>query len=117
MEKEDKHIRKRHNVSYILYHIVCPVKYRRKAIHAQMAQTIKVVCFEISKRYEINFVEIGTDEDHVHFLIQSVPILSPSRIAQTIKSIIAKNVFKLHPEVKRMLWGGQFWTSGYYVSI
>ena len=117
MEKEeDKHIRKRHSVSYILYHIVCPVKYRRNAIHTQMAQTIKVVCFEISKRYEINFVEIGTDDDHVHFLVQSIPALAPSNVVQIIKSIVAKQIFYQQPEVKRLLWGGQFWSSGYYVN-
>ncbi len=61
-------------------------------------------------------MEIGTDDDHVHFLVQSVPIISPKRIVQTIKSIIAREIFKKHPEVKKLLWGGKFWTSGYYVS-
>ena len=116
MEKEDKHIRKSHNVSYILYHIVCSVKYRRKAVNEQVLQTIKVICLEISKRYEINFIEIGIDEDHVHFLIQSVPMLSPKQIIQAIKSILAIQIFKIHPEVKELLWGGEFWTDGYYVN-
>jgi len=116
MAEEDKHIRKNHNVSYILYHIVCPVKYRRKAITEQVTQTMKVVCFEISKRYEINFLEIGVDEDHVHFLVQSVPMLSPKQIVQAIKSITAIQIFKIHPEVKQLLWGGEFWTDGYYVN-
>ena len=77
---------------------------------------MKVVCLEISKRYEINFVEIGTDDDHVHFLIQSVPMFSPKKIVQTIKSITAIQIFKIHPEVQQNLWGGQFWTDGYYVN-
>ncbi len=67
------------------------------------------------KRYEIKFVEIGTDKDHVHFLIQSVPMYSPKKIIQTVKSITAREVFKKHPEVKKKLWGGEFWTDGYYV--
>ena len=116
MEKEDKHIRKSHNVSYIMYHLVCPVKYRRKAINEQVERTIQSICLEISKRYEINFLEIGTDEDHVHFLIQSVPLWSPKEIAQSIKSIVARQIFKIHPEIKEFLWGGQFWTDGYYIN-
>ena len=112
----DKHIRKRHNVSYLIYHLVCPVKYRRKAINSRVEQILKMVCFEISKRYEINFIEIGVDEDHVHFLIQSVPMLAPKQIAQTIKSITAKQIFKICPEVKQYLWGGHFWTAGYYIN-
>ena len=67
-------------------------------------------------RYEIEFIEIGTDKDHVHFLIQSVPTMSPSKIIKAVKSITAKEIFKLHPEVKEKLWGGEFWTKGYYVN-
>ena len=79
-------------------------------------QSLKEICLEISKRFEIVFIEIGTDKDHVHFLIQSVPMLSPTRIIQTIKSITAKEIFRLHPEVKIKLWGGEFWTKGFYVN-
>ena len=79
-------------------------------------QSLKEICLEISKRYEIEFIEIGTDKDHVHFLIQSVPTMSPSKIIQAVKSITAKEIFKLHPEVKQQLWGGEFWTKGYYVN-
>ncbi len=71
---------------------------------------------EIEKRYEIGYHEIGADEDHIHFLIQSVPVLTPYSIVQTTKSITAKEIFKRFPEVKKMLWGGQFWTSGYYIN-
>ena len=77
---------------------------------------IKETCIEISKRYPINFLEIGTDKDHVHFLIQSVPKYSPTEIIRIIKSITAKQVFKECPEVKRVLWGGEFWSDGFYVA-
>ena len=56
-----------------MYHIVCPAKYRRAIFTEE-------VCEEISKRYEIVFLEIGTDSDHVHFLVQSVPMYSPKKI-------------------------------------
>ena len=66
-------IRKSHNVSVLLYHIVCPAKYRRVVFTNEVDQVLKEVCLEIAKRYEIDFIEIGTDQDHVHFLVQSVP--------------------------------------------
>jgi len=113
---EDKHIYKSHNKTALLYHIVCPVRYRRKAITNEVSITLKNICIEISKRYEIYFLEIGTDDDHVHFLVQSVPMMSPKRIVQIIKSITAREIFKNNPEVKKFLWGGKFWTSGYYVN-
>ena len=77
---------------------------------------MKEVCIGIGERYEIHFVEIGVDEDHVHFLVQSVPVMSPRYIVQTIKGITGREIFKEHPEVKKLLWGGHFWTSGYYVN-
>lgn len=70
-----------------------------------MEHTLKDVCMGIGERYEICFVEIGADDDHVHFLIQSVPMVSPQAIAQITKSITAKEIFRIHPEVKKMLWG------------
>jgi REP element-mobilizing transposase RayT len=85
-------------------------------INEEIDKTIKETCEEISKRYEIKFLEIGTEGDHVHFLVQSVPTYSPTRITTTIKSITAKEVFKKHPEVKKQLWGGEFWSDGHFVS-
>ncbi len=110
------YIHKRHNVSVLMYHIVCPAKYRRAVFTKDVDKVLKEVCLEIEKRYEINFLEIGTDKDHVHFLVQSVPTYSPKKIVQIIKSLTAKEIFKRCPEVKKQLWGGQFWTDGYFVS-
>jgi len=111
-----EHIFKRHNKTLLLYHMVFPVKYRRKAISEEVERTIIGVSNGISERYEITFVEIGADENHIHFLIQSVPKVSVEIIVRTVKSIIAKEVFKEHPIVKQILWGGNFWTSGYYAN-
>ena len=111
-----EHIFKRHNKTLLLYHIVCPSKYRRKVFTEEVERSLKEVCVQISECYEIHFIEIGTDEDHVHFLIQSIPTMSPSMIVQTIKSITAKEIFRVHPEIKKKLWGGKFWTSGFYVN-
>ena len=111
-----EYVHKSHNVSVLLYHFVCPAKYRQVVFSESVDQTLKDTCLEISKRYEIEFIEIGTDKDHVHFLIQSIPMMSPSKIIQLIKSITAKEIFQLHPEVKQQLWGGEFWTKGYYVN-
>ena len=61
-------------------------------------------------------MEVGTDKDPVHFLIQSVPAYSPKKIIQIVKSIIAREVVAKCPQVKKKLWGGEFWTDGYYVA-
>ena len=99
-----------------MYHFVCPAKYRRVVFSEEVDRTLKEICEEISKRYEIIFLEIGTDKDHVHFLVQSIPTYSPTKIITTIKSITAREIFAKHPEVKKKLWGGEFWSDGYFVS-
>ena len=67
--------------------------------------TLKDTCLEISDRYEI------------HFFLQSVPTLSVTKIVTIIKSITAREIFAKHKEVKKVLWGGNLWISGYYVNI
>ncbi len=109
-------IHKRHNVSVLLYHLVCPTKYRKAVLTPDVDEKLKEICEQISLRYEIEFLEIGTDSDHVHFLVQSVPVYSPTKIVRTIKSITAKEIFRQMPEVKKQLWGGEFWSDGYYIS-
>ena len=113
---ESKYVHKSHNVSVLLYHFVFPAKYRRVVFSKEVDMSLKDVCIEISKRYEIQFIEIGTDRNHVHFLVQSVPTYSPTKIVTTVKSILAREIFARHPEVKAKLWGGEFWSDGYFVN-
>ena len=93
-----------------------PAKYRKAVFDEQVDSLLKEVCLEMEKRYEIKFVEIGVDKDHVHFLVQSVPTYSVTRIVTMIKSITAREIFKKCPQVKKQLWGGEFWSDGYYAS-
>ena len=113
---ESKYIHKSHNVSVLLYHFVCPAKYRRVVFSPEVEETLKETCLEIAKRYQMHFLEIGTDTNHVHFLVQSVPTYSSTKVITIIKSITAREIFKHHPEVKKQLWGGEFWTDGYFVN-
>ena len=98
------HIHKRHNVSLLLYHLVCTTKYRRLVLSPKVDRILKKTCLDIQDSYEL------------HFLIQSVPTYSPTKIARTIKSITAREIFSKAPGVKRALWGGSFWGSGFYVN-
>lgn len=73
---------------------------------------LRDICLEISKCFEIRFLEIGAEGYHVYFLIQSVPNYSPIKIVTKVKSITAKGIFSKIPSVKKQLWGGEFWTDG-----
>ncbi len=110
------YIHKSHNVTVLLYHFVLPAKYRRAVFDEHVDEVLKEVCLAIEARYQVKFLEIGTDKDHVHFLVQSVPTYSVTRIVTLIKSLTAREVFKRCPQVKKQLWGGEFWTDGYFAS-
>jgi len=112
----DDHIYKQHNKTLLLYHLVFPSKYRREVFSPDVKKSLENTCQEISKRYEITFLEIGMEGDHVHFLVQSVPTMSVTDIVRIIKSLTAREIFRMHREVKQKLWGGHLWTSGYYAN-
>ena len=110
-----KVISKSHNKTTLMYHLVCAVKYRRNVLTDEVTDTIVNVCLEISEKYGIDFIEIGTDVNHIHYLIQTPPKYSPSQVVTMIKSLTARMVFKVNPEVKKKLWGGEFWSDGYWM--
>ena len=111
-----EYIHKSHNVTVLLYHLVFPAKYRRAVFDEKVDKKLRDICLEIEKRYQVKFLEIGTDKDHVHFLVQSIPTYSVTRLVTIIKSITAREIFLSCPEVKKHLWGGEFWTDGYFGS-
>ena len=111
-----EYIHKRHNVTVLLYHLVFPAKYRRAVIDPQVDEVLRDVCLQIEDRYQLKFLEIGTDEDHVHFLVQSVPTYAVTKLVTIIKSITTREIFRSCPHIKKQLWGGEFWSDGYFAS-
>lgn len=106
---------KSHNKTILMYHLVCAIKYRRDVLTDEVTNTIVNVCLDITDKYGIDFIEVGTDVNHIHYLIQTQPKYSPTQIVTMIKSITARMVFKINPEVKKKLWGGEFWSDGYWM--
>jgi putative transposase len=111
-----KHINRSHNVSVLLYHRVCPAKYRRAVFSADVDTALRGICLENATRYNITFLEIGTDRNGVHFLMPTILAYSPNKLTQIIKSLTARGVFRGVPTVKKSLWGGKFWSDGTYLS-
>jgi|SRR3989338_344413 len=108
--------RANHCVYKIRYHIVLCIKYRKKLLLGdERISFVKEVLIEIGKRYDLLFDAIGTDGDHVHLFVGAAPRYAPSEIIQITKSITAKHIFQRFPEIKDVLWGGEFWSDGGYV--
>lgn len=104
-----------HKVFKIKYHFVFVIKYRKDLFKEQKyMDTFRLVCKGLEERYSMRFETIGFDEDHVHFLLQSVMKYSPSQLFRIVKSITAIKIFEEHPDLKKELWGGEFWSDGGY---
>jgi putative transposase len=103
-----------HNVSDAYYHIQLTVKYRKSLFNPKiegiMLETIK----GFKERYAIEISHVGFDKNHVHLLCRFLPKYSGGQVIGLIKMTVSKRIFKQAPEIKRELWGGEFWTDGYY---
>lgn len=100
----------------IHYHIVFPVKYRKALIRPEIEAALVTIAAEIQDRYDIEFEQIGADLDHVHLLCSAHPKMSPGSIVGMFKSLTARRLFVMFPDLKRELWGGEFWSDGYYIA-
>ena len=100
----------------IRYHMGFVVKYRKKLLLDPIPmQFLKRILMEIGERYYFEFDAIGIESEHFHVVVCARPKYSPSKIMQTIKSITARMIFKEYPEIRKQLWGGQFWHDGGHV--
>ncbi len=99
----------------IHYHVVFPVKYRKALLSGEIVQKIKQIAKELEERYALEIEQLGCDLDHIHLLVSLHPKYAPGQFVRLFKSITAKQLFRQFPELKRDLWGGEFWTDGYYV--
>ena len=110
-------VRKGHHcVWQIHYHIVFPVKYRRALLDEEVTEIVQQTAEGIAERYAIEMEAIGCDKDHIHLLCGAHPKVAPSKIVQIFKSITVREIFSRKPSIKKELWGGEFWTDGYYVA-
>lgn len=104
-----------HNVSECYYHIQLTVKYRKSLLDKQVQKVIVESMKGFKERYAIEMQEMGFDGNHVHFLCRFLPKYSGGQVIRLIKSISSRHIFKDVPKVKKELWGGEFWTDGYYI--
>ncbi len=98
------------------YHIVFPVKYRKALLDKPVELAVLEIAKEIGERYEIDFENLGCDINHIHILCSYHPKYSGIEVVTMFKSITAKQLFRRFPELRKDLWGGEFWSDGYYLA-
>ena len=105
---------KAHNQTKLIFHIVNCIKYRKNVLTEKGRDYLINICLDLGEKYEIEFIEIGTDKNHVHYLLQLAPKMSVSEAVRIIKSITGRAMFQRYPKLKKILRKGQFWSEGYY---
>ena len=105
-----------HNVSDCYYHIQLTVKYRKSLLNEVVQETIREAMEGFEERYAVEINLMGFDRNHVHILCRFLPKYSGGQVIKVMKSISAKLVLMRVPGVKQELWGGEFWTDGYYIA-
>lgn len=103
-----------HNVSEAYYHIQITVKYRKALLNPTVESTIPNSLKGFKERYAIEITYVGFDQDHIHVLCRFLPKYSGGQVIRLLKSITAQHIFSSVPTIKQELWGGEFWTDGYY---
>jgi putative transposase len=104
-----------HTRWWIRYHCVWGTKYRYQIITEPVANQLLKTTLGVCERYEFTFDSMGTDGDHVHLIAGLPPKQGPELIIRTVKSITAREIFNKFPSIKKLLWGGSIWATGYYV--
>ena len=108
--------RNSHHVFRIMYHFVWIPKYRRKVFDNPYREVLKKIIHKIGYDYNIEIVELEIPVDHIHMVARALPKEAPCDIMQVIKSISAREFFKVYPNIKRKyFWGGKLWTQSYFV--
>src|SRR5208337_2165768 len=104
-----------HAVYDTRYHLVWAPKYRKWILKEKVRDAVKELFQEILAARDCEIVEMEIAEDHVHIFTSIPPRYSVGEIVRILKSVSAREIFVRYPEVKRELWGGEFWEDGYFV--
>ena len=103
-----------HAVYDTKYHLVWAPKYRKWIKREDIREKVKEIFKEVAERHEYEIEEVSVAPDHVHIFLSFPPRYSIAHVVGVLKSISAAEVFEKFPEVKKELWGGEFWEDGYF---
>ena len=96
------------------YHLVWTPKYRKWILRGDLRAYVQEVFNRIAEQFEFDIEELELADNHVHVFLSFPPRYSIAKVVGLLKGISAKEIFQHHPEVKRELWGGEFWEDGYF---
>jgi len=101
----------------IQYHIVWYVKYRHKILTEQIEERLVEILEQVAMCEDFEILEINTDKDHIHILVNCSPHHYIPEIIQKLKGISSRVLMTEYEEIlKKELWGGHLWNPSYFVA-
>ena len=97
------------------YHLVWAPKYRKWVLQGAIRERVRELLSEIAVHHGFEMEELEVDKEHVHLFLSFPPRYSISAVVRLLKAVSAKEIRDEFPEVRKQLWGGEFWEDGYFV--
>jgi putative transposase len=97
-----------------MFHIVWLPKYRKKVLTGKVKERLENLLRECAEVNGWEIQELNVQLDHVHILIQLPPSISVCMAVQLFKGISSRALRIELPEIKKLLWGKDFWADGYF---
>jgi putative transposase len=104
-----------HAVYDTQYHRVWAPTYRKWIVREDIRQRAAELLREIADNFQFEIEEMEVAQDHVHLFLNFPPRYAIAKVGGILKRISASELFKEFPELRRQLWGGEFWEDGYFV--
>lgn len=93
----DHYNRGGHTKYSLKVHLIFVTKYRRKVfLPREMAEKVKLLIYEASVKYGYNIIQMETDVDHIHILLEYDAAISVSEIAKQLKQYSTYHMWKYH---------------------
>jgi putative transposase len=106
-----------HCIFNLSYHLVLVTKYRRKCITAPMLERLKVICTELTEKWECELLEFNGEADHVHLLLSLNPKVAPSVFVNNLKTVSSRFIRRdFADELAKVYWKKPvFWSRSYCI--
>ena len=95
------------------YHLVWCTKYRKKVLKDGIDVECKEMLESLAQEYKFQILAMEVMSDHIHLLVDCRPQFYISDMIKIMKGNLARQMFLLHPELKKELWGGHLWNPSY----
>ena len=117
----DMEIKKQTQIFITILYYLCMQIQKKLLTAKQISDDIKQFSYEICQKHKviIRYMEKALkrfDKDHIHYMIETEPTMSISKIVNLMKSYTTYHIWEKYPNyLRKHFWKEHtFWTDGYF---